>query len=59
MSREILNHTCEYCESSFKLSYDDNDISSLPKFCPFCGEETFTSKDEDMELELDDDQSLG
>lgn len=59
MSRETINHLCEYCESQYKIIYDDADVSSLPKFCIFCNEETFSGKDDDLELDLDEDQELG
>lgn len=47
MSKEVINHLCSYCESEFKLTYDDENVTSLPKFCPFCGEETLAGEDED------------
>lgn len=53
MSKEIINHICSYCESGFKLSYDDGEITSLPKFCPFCGEETLAAITEDDQGEVD------
>jgi DNA replicative helicase MCM subunit Mcm2 (Cdc46/Mcm family) len=61
MSKEVINHLCSYCESDFKLTYDDENVTSLPKFCPFCGEETLAEDEDDQEVTLDnydDDQEL-
>ena len=51
MSKEIENKECNFCESNYKLSFDLNDTSGHPKFCPFCGEEAYD--DEDFEDEDD------
>lgn len=53
MSKEIINHVCRHCESSFKLSYDPDEVTSLPKFCPFCEEETLAELIEDDQGEVD------
>jgi hypothetical protein len=53
MSKEVINHVCSYCESPFKLSYDSDDVTSLPKFCPMCGEETLAELIDDDQGEVD------
>ncbi len=53
MSKEVINHVCRYCESEFKLSYDPNNVSGFPKFCPFCGEESLAEELEDSDINLD------
>lgn len=52
MTREVKNHTCLHCESSYKLMFDLNATSGFPRFCCFCGEETYN---EDLVPEEDDD----
>jgi hypothetical protein len=48
--KEKLNKICKTCESSYKLLYDDDEVQSLPKFCPFCGEEDYDDElDENWE----------
>jgi hypothetical protein len=55
MSKEVENHICEYCESEFKLVFVTDEVSGLPKFCPFCGEETFLNGvDTDQEIDYSD-----
>ena len=56
---EKITHTCSYCESTFKLVYEEDEITSQPKFCSFCGEETLAEIIEDTDLDYDDDQELG
>jgi hypothetical protein len=41
MSKETEKVTCNYCESDYKLVYDLVNTSGFPKFCPFCGNETY------------------
>ena len=52
MAKEVLNHVCPYCESTFKLSYDANELTSLPKFCPCCGEESIAEEMDDQEVDF-------
>lgn len=54
MSKEVKKHECLYCDSTYKLMYDLNNTSGYPKFCPFCGAETY---DDDVEFEekIDDE----
>lgn len=54
MSKEIENKVCTVCESSYRLVYDLDDTSGYPKFCPFCGADTYDDKPEDEEK--DDDE---
>ena len=53
MSKEIINHVCSYCESPFKLYFDTDEVTSLPKFCPMCGEETLAEVIDDEQGEVD------
>lgn len=46
--KEKLTKICKTCESSYKLLYNDEEVNSLPKFCPFCGEEDYDEDDEDL-----------
>lgn len=51
MSKEVENKLCYFCESEYKLSYNADDVSGNPKFCPFCGEENYDQDLEEDELE--------
>jgi hypothetical protein len=33
-----MTHTCENCDSTFTIKYDEEQTDSDPGFCPFCGE---------------------
>lgn len=54
MPKEVEKHTCVHCESTYKLLYDFNSTTGLPRFCPFCGEDTY---DEDFVSEENDDEN--
>jgi RNA polymerase subunit RPABC4/transcription elongation factor Spt4 len=55
MSKEVINHICRYCESSFKLTYDTDEVTSLPKFCPMCASESIAEEMEDQEVDFNPD----
>ena len=46
MTKEIETKECNFCESHYKLSYNLETTSGHPKFCPFCGEDTYEDEDE-------------
>lgn len=46
--------TCEYCESEFTITYDDNSTYGKLTACPFCAEHLDDPDDE----EDDDDNFL-
>lgn len=56
--QEVLNmatikHTCENCDNTFAIKYDEEVCESDPIFCPFCAEMLFLddeSKNEDDDL---------
>jgi DNA replicative helicase MCM subunit Mcm2 (Cdc46/Mcm family) len=33
-----ITHTCENCDSTFTIKFDQEETDSDPSFCPFCGE---------------------
>jgi hypothetical protein len=37
--KTIEDHTCQFCDSFYKLSFDERKCSGFSKFCPFCGSE--------------------
>lgn len=41
MSREVQKVFCQCCESEYKILYDVESASGLPKFCSFCSAELF------------------
>lgn len=45
MSKEINKIECSVCESTFKLVYESHDVSGYPKFCSFCGSETYNDEE--------------
>jgi hypothetical protein len=51
MTKEIEKKTCNYCESDYKLMFELGKTSGFPKFCPFCGNETY---DEDVPFDEDE-----
>lgn len=54
MSKEIEYKICTFCESQYKISYNAEKVSGLPKFCTFCGEswdineDAYDVKEEDV-----------
>ena len=51
--KEVEKHTCQYCESTYKILYSLDETSGQPKFCPICGSETYDN--EDLKYGEDDD----
>jgi predicted nucleic acid-binding Zn-ribbon protein len=47
----IVKHTCENCDNSFGIKYDEEVCESDPIFCPFCAEMLFL---DDANFEDDD-----
>ena len=46
-----LQHTCDNCESTFTIKYDDTQAADTPHYCPFCAEmivdcDSFEEEDE-------------
>lgn len=31
-----LKHTCEECDSSFTIRYDEEEVADRPTYCVFC-----------------------
>jgi predicted nucleic acid-binding Zn-ribbon protein len=44
-----LKHSCETCDSSFSISYNDLECEDSPHYCPFCGEYLIDELDLDSE----------
>ena len=40
---------CVSCESDFKLTYAEEEVSRYPTLCPFCGEEIDFDKQDDAD----------
>jgi hypothetical protein len=49
MSREVEKVFCQCCESEYKILYEPEKTSGLPKFCPFCCDEVFNQDSNDQE----------
>lgn len=47
-----LKLTCDNCGSMFALSFEDDEVSYAPSYCPFCGD-FYDSESE--ELNFNDD----
>ena len=48
-----IKHTCENCDNTFTIKYDEEVCESDPIFCPFCAEMLFLddeSKNEDEDM---------
>ena len=41
-SKEIHKHFCRGCDSEYKITFHDMNVSGQPRFCPFCGDETYS-----------------
>jgi rRNA maturation endonuclease Nob1 len=49
MSKTVVQKlVCDACESIFKVTYKDDEVSRNPIFCCFCGDE-LTFEDQDTE----------
>jgi hypothetical protein len=53
MSKEIEKNTCRFCESTYKVIYNYEESSGSPRFCCFCGEESY---DEEEDTTKDDEE---
>lgn len=52
MSKEVEKVYCQCCESEYKILYEPEKTSGLPKLCCFCGDEVFNqdfNTDEEVE----------
>ena len=47
MSKEVEHNNCSFCESVYKLSYNLQETSGHPKFCPFCGTEVYEDEEDE------------
>lgn len=54
MSKEIEKVFCQCCESEYKVMYEPENTSGLPKFCVFCSESLYDN-DEKLYEEEDTD----
>jgi hypothetical protein len=41
MAKEVEKVFCQCCESEYKILYEPENTSGLPKFCCFCSEPLF------------------
>ena len=51
MRAQIKKIECNYCDSIFELSYDDEEVSGGVCHCPFCGDEIEVEEEELWETE--------
>jgi len=51
MRAQIKKLECNYCDSIFELSYDDEEVSNGVHHCPFCGDEIEVEEEELWETE--------
>ena len=60
MSEQEKDSTCENCGSTYRLVYDDEQVSYNPDNCPFCGDlneviiEDLNFNDDDEEVSFAD-----
>lgn len=52
MAIKTLKHTCENCESQYKIVYDDEVVADQPQFCPICAEYILDESEDADELDL-------
>lgn len=55
MPKEVEKIFCQCCDSEYKVMYEPENTSGLPKFCVFCSEPLF-DKDDSPYLEEDEEQ---
>jgi DNA replicative helicase MCM subunit Mcm2 (Cdc46/Mcm family) len=48
----VLTYRCEYCNSKFRLEYEETECETDPLHCPFCSEYI-----DQEELDFDEDES--
>ena len=49
MSKEVQKKICTFCESEYKLSYNLDNTSGHPKFCPFCGSDAYDEPEDEID----------
>lgn len=49
MSKEVEKVLCSCCESQYKVIYEIETASGLPKFCCFCSAEIYDEEKNDTE----------
>jgi hypothetical protein len=54
MSKEVEKVFCQCCESEYKVMYEPENTSGLPKFCVFCSEPLYDGEEKLYEEEEDD-----
>ena len=47
-----LKHTCDNCDTAFRIAYDEELAADEPKFCPFCAELMCDNIEDQDELDL-------
>lgn len=50
--KEVEKKVCDDCESHYKILFDLHTTCGSPKFCPFCGCETY---DNENKFEYDEE----
>ena len=55
LKKKIDKLFCAECESEFRLSYDPDEVSRWPTYCPFCSSELSFDEEEELEEDVDKD----
>jgi hypothetical protein len=45
----VVKEICHFCETEYKLSYEEGRSNGFPKFCPFCSEPVHEGNDQEDE----------
>lgn len=44
---KTLKHTCDNCDSTYKITWDQDKVEDDPRFCPVCSEYILDEESED------------
>lgn len=58
--KKHTTYSCSSCDSTFTISYEEEDVEGEIEFCPFCGAEIDDDDEDDftgVELNDDDEES--
>lgn len=52
MALKTLKHTCDNCESDYKIVFDEETVADQPQFCPICAEYILDESEDADELDI-------
>ena len=52
MALKTLKHTCDNCESQYKIVFDEEVVADQPQFCPISAEYILDESEDADELDI-------